>query len=120
STPSWEARTGLTGSSEYFGSRLPLGRPRWEQQITRAPWSSSHRRVGIAARTRRASGTWASSRGTLKSLRTRTRRPATSARSTVRSSTGLERLADQHGQVDKSLGVAPLVVVPAEDLRPSA
>ena len=31
SVPRWVARTGRTGSSEYFGSRLPLGRPRWEQ-----------------------------------------------------------------------------------------
>src|SRR5215211_6795500 len=116
STPRCWARTGRTGSSEYLGSRWPLGRPRWEQQITLAPWSSSQRRVGTAARTRRSSVTLPSSRGTLKSLRTRTRRPATSAWSSVRSSTGLQLLTDQHGQVDKSLGVAPFVVVPAEHL----
>ena len=120
STPRCSARTGRTGSSEYVGSRLPLGRPRWEQQITWPPWSSSHRRVGTAARTRRSSVTFPSSRGTLKSLRTRTRLPATSAWSTVRSSTGLELLADQHGQVDEPLGVAPLVVVPAEHLGQAA
>src|SRR4029453_10521370 len=77
---------------------------------------SSQRRVGTAARTRRSSVTLPSSRGTLKSFRTSTRLPATSAWSTVRSSIGLELLADQHGQVDKALGVAPLVVVPAEHL----
>src|SRR6266540_1627489 len=144
SRPSWRLSTGTTGAREKRSSRLPLGRPRWEQQITLAPLSSSWRRVGTAARTRRSSVTWpCSSRGTLKSLRTRTRLPLTSAWSTVRSSTappradaaagrpgtgpgrwtsgpGLELAADDLGEVDQPVGVAPLVVVPAKHLDEGA
>src|SRR4029079_19019910 len=63
-----------------------------------------------------------SSSGTFRSERTRTPRPETPSASRSSSvliedsAIGLERLADQRDQVDEAVGVAPLVVVPGDDL----
>src|SRR3954447_7958736 len=71
--------------------------------------------VGTLARTRPSSViVWPSS-GTLRSLRTSTRLPRRSPSSeTV--FTRSERRADVDDEVDQAVGVAPLVVVPADDL----
>ncbi len=70
---------GSTSDSESAGSS-PFGRPRCEQRTSSvAPRSSRSSSVGSAARIRVSSATLPSSSGTLKSTRTRTRFPATSA-----------------------------------------
>src|SRR4051794_36395349 len=116
-------RRAATGAISYFGSG-PLGRPRWEQTvIAAAPRSASSSRVGSAARMRESSATFPSSSGTLRSARTRTRLPATSAsrtdlgRFTLRGDFRGKRRPDHRDQVDEPAAVAPLVVVPPEDLR---
>ena len=55
SMPRISPRRVATGASEYFASGAPLGRPRWEQAMTAAPWASSQSMVGTAARMRRSS-----------------------------------------------------------------
>ena len=65
-----------TGSSEYFASGLPFGRPRCDSSTTRAPRSSSAWIVGSAARMRVSSVTRPLSSGTLKSTRTSARLPS--------------------------------------------
>src|SRR5256714_14696261 len=124
--PSSSRRRSATGAIEYAGSG-PFGRPRCEHTITSAaPRSSSNRSVGSAAPIRVSSATRPSSNGTLRSARTSTRLPSTSASRTDRGSFtsrsrgyGLdrERLPDHRDQVDEPAAVAPLVVVPPEDLR---
>ena len=71
-----------TGASENSGVG-PLGRPRWLASATTAPPSTSRRIVGSASVIRRSSVIRPSSRGTLKSQRTRTRRPLGSMSRTV-------------------------------------
>jgi len=67
-----------TGCSEYFCSGFPLGRPRCERIMGRAPRSRSSSIVGSAARIRVSSVIRpSSSSGTLKSTRTRARLPRT-------------------------------------------
>ena len=65
------------GCSEYCGSGAPFGRPRCAATITRAPWSSSRVSTGSDARIRPSSVTLPSWIGTLRSERTRMRRPLT-------------------------------------------
>ena len=76
SQPSSSASRAATGASEYCGSGAPFGRPKWLHATTAAPWSRSHWIVGSAARMRRSSVIAPSRTGTLKSARSRTRRPA--------------------------------------------
>ena len=68
-----------TGRSRRLSETLPFGRPRWLARMTFAPDWTSVRIVGIAARMRESSVTRPSASGTLKSTRTKTRLPATSA-----------------------------------------
>ena len=75
------ANRARTGSIEYFGFGCPLGRPRCEAVTTVAPRSSNQLIVGSAARMRKSSVMTPFSIGTLKSVRTSTRLPATSPRS---------------------------------------
>src|SRR5690606_4952245 len=75
--------------------------------------------VGTEARTRPSSVILpSSSSGTLRSLRTRTLRPERSPRSAIvfTAFSGSELAADHGDEVDQPAGVAPLVVVPADDL----
>src|SRR5450631_248268 len=115
---SWSRRA--TGASEYLASGTPLGLPRWAHTTTRAPASLRALMVGTEARTRPSSvmAPWPSS-GTFRSLRTRTRLPP-SPPAAIRSVTVLiavsQRRADEDAQIDQTAGVAPLVVVPADDL----
>src|ERR1700761_8736984 len=102
--------------------------------ITRAPRLDSFSTTGRLARMRPSSvmrgfaGSLRSS-GTLRSARSSTRRPATSMSSMVFIVLPALKLCsavqparsgkpggDQRGQVGEAAGVAPLVVVPAEDL----
>src|SRR5947199_3352709 len=101
----------------YFGSTLPLGRPRWLIRITAAPWSRRYWIVGSDAR-RRVSSVIApvASCGALRSTRTSARLPRTSRSRTVAFSI-LEPLSDEAGQVADAARVAPLVVVPRDDLH---
>src|SRR5512137_1264463 len=102
------------GARLIFGSGLPLGRPRWEAMMRRAPRSSSQSIVGSEALIRLSSRIAPlSSRGTLKSTRRKTRLPLTSRSVTKFMSASL---GDVLGQVDKPAGIAPLVVVPGDDL----
>src|SRR5687768_3701090 len=76
-------------------------------------------RVGNEARTRPSSVMIPSRKGTLRSQRTMTRLPSSDPSvSRVRRVMGLslEALGHVLGQVDETVGVAPLVVVPAGDL----
>src|SRR5690606_10095242 len=111
--------------SENSGFGLPFGRPKCESSTTTAPRSSSARMVGMAARIRVSSDTRpSSSSGTLKSTRTRARRPRTSLslRSaivlrSITDSLPRERLAHHPEQVHATAGVAPLVVIPPGNLH---
>src|ERR1700727_2251117 len=88
--------------------------------MTRAPRSASFLITGSEARMRPSSVIAPLpdlSSGTLRSDRTRTRCPATSRSSMDRMRRGLGLGRDERGQVEKPVGVAPLVVVPAEDLH---
>ena len=68
----------------YLGSGLPLGLPRWEARITRAPSSIQKLMVGREERIRLSSVmTMLSSMGTLKSTRMNTRLPRRSRSSIV-------------------------------------
>src|SRR6059036_413872 len=69
--------------------------------------------VADDTRIRVSSATCPSSSGTLKSTRTRMRLPATSASRTER---GLLKSEEPLDEVDQTAAVAPLVVVPPEDL----
>src|SRR2546427_2262045 len=120
------ARRFATGASVSFASG-PFGRPRCETSPTAAPAPRSARRVGSAARMRVSSATAPCSSGTLKSTRTRTRFPRTSASRMVRLSKVTRVLAasgdrdahlrgDELGDVGEAARVTPLVVVPRDDL----
>src|SRR5262245_57454284 len=111
-----------------------LGRPRWLMTIADAPASSTCLIVGTAARIRRSFVMLpASSSGTLKSTRMRTRLPRISRSSSmvfltiesssmderhsrVTSRSPLQHLADAGHQVRRPAAVAPFVVVPAQHL----
>jgi hypothetical protein len=67
-----------TGLSDCFGSR-PFGRPKCESRITLPPLSASSVMVGTMRSSRVVSVTLPSSVGTLRSTRTSTRFPFTSA-----------------------------------------
>src|SRR5688572_33022313 len=92
--------------------------------MTLAPAWMSSMMVGIAARIRESSVTLPSASGTLKSTRTKTRLPATSASRTVSLSMGAAASGSRDGQARRDVGdevghaaaVAPLVVVPGDDL----
>ena len=79
SRPSSSAMRLATGASESSGLNAPsVGRPRCEVTITAAPASSAMRMHGSEARMRVSSVMWpASSCGTLRSARMKTRWPAT-------------------------------------------
>src|SRR3990172_4137622 len=79
-TPRSSARRFATGASESSGLNSPsLGRPRWDVTITRAPASSACLIPGTAARIRVSSAMFpASSWGTLRSARMKTRLPCRS------------------------------------------
>src|SRR5690606_37727732 len=110
-------------SSDLSGLTCPLGLPRWAQTMTFAPLPARARMVGSDARMRPSSVIVSPSSGTLRSARTRTRRPLTSRSSSLRNSVPFVALSDdlqvrahQLDEVDEAVGVAPLVVVPADDL----
>src|SRR5690606_18120589 len=107
------------------GSRS-FGRPRCETSTRDAPWSSSSLMVGRAAWIRVSSATLPSASGTLKSTRTSACRPSTLK-------PGAETLAllklpwtsvtygsDLGREFDNAVRVAPLVVVPGDDLDEGA
>ncbi len=80
-----------TGAIVNAASHPPCGLPRWLHAVTSAPSASSHSRVGRAARIRKSSTTIrlpspSPQSGTLKSVRTRTRRPRSGPRSSSRGS----------------------------------
>src|SRR5690606_9640565 len=116
-TPSNSDNRRATGSMRKDSTTWPLGRPRWLTRITRAPARRRCSMVGMAARMRLSSVISPSFNGTLKSTRTRTRLPFTS-RSATPSLAPMELLPPVHvfDQVDDSQRVAPLVVVPGDDL----
>src|SRR3954454_22987324 len=114
-SPSSSASRAATGRSEKAGS-TPLGRPRWASSVRRStPLPRSSRIVGSAAVIRASSRIWPSSSGTLKSTRATTARPSRSPRSS-----SVRKLEDLLDQVGEAVGVAPLVVVPADHLHQRA
>src|SRR2546428_627034 len=66
-----------TGRRLRAGEGFPLGRPRWEARMVRAPFTIIRRIVGSEAWIRRSSAIAPSSIGTLKSTRQKTLRPPT-------------------------------------------
>ena len=124
------ATSAATGFSESFGSR-PFGRPKCDSRITLPPLSAISVMVGATRSMRVASVTLPFSIGTLRSTRTSTRLPFTSAWSRVRNArhgqarprAASDQLAHRHGGVGHAVGEAPLVVVPGhhahEACRPS-
>src|SRR6202044_3216977 len=129
--PSNSASRSATGRSDgppsaRSAKSSPLGRPRCAMTTTLAPRSASLRITGSEARMRPSSVITPLpdlSNGTFRSDLTSTRRPATSRSSMFCMwllSVSVRRSAqpggDEGGQVEKAVGVAELVVVPAEDL----
>src|SRR4051794_31608773 len=121
---SWVSRC-PTGRSRRLSWTLPSGRPRWLARMTRAPAPRRAVMVGMAARILESSVTLPSASGTLKSTRTKTRLPATSTSRIVslsmssavsRSGGDGQPSADERDQVGDPAAVAPLVVVPGDDL----
>src|SRR3990170_849851 len=132
-------RRSATGRSRSPSWTLPPGRPRWLARMTFAPWLRRCLIVGMAARIRESSVILPSSRGTLKSTRTKTRFPATSTSRIVslsiyvlpvcvrrwatgpsgrlRGNRGRELRRDHLDQVGASAAVTPLVVVPGDHLH---
>src|SRR4051794_34353248 len=91
-----------------------------------APRSRSSSMVGSDERIRVSSATSPPSSGTFRSARSRTRFPSTSASLTLAlpnersgDASGTDRGRLQHllRQIDAAVGVAPLVVVPGEELH---
>ena len=80
--PSSSLRRAATGARENSGFTSPFGRPRWEQRMTAALWSSRYLMVGRAATMRLSEVMTPSLSGTLKSQRTSTFLPFTSMSST--------------------------------------
>src|SRR5665213_1703384 len=112
------ASSAATGLSESFGSR-PFGRPKCDSRITLAPLSASSRIDGAMRSMRVASVTTPFCTGTLRSARTSTRWPFTSAWSSVRNAViagpagnRSDQLAHRHGGVRHAVGEAPLIVIP--------
>src|SRR5262245_22696968 len=119
------AIAGANGLSDCAGSG-PFGRPKWESRITLPPLSAISRMVGATRSMRVVSATLPFSTGTLRSTRTSTRLPLTSAPSSVwnmsaararghanrnhRNRSG--QLAHRNRGVDHAIGEAPLVIVP--------
>src|SRR5260221_4570904 len=123
-------RTWPTGRRRRPSWTFPSGRPRWLARMTFAPWARRALIVGIAARMRESSVTLPSSSGTLKSTRTKTRLPVTSASRTVslsmpRSGDRAGRMAettrqlgrDEVEEIGAAAAVGPLAVVPGDDLH---
>src|SRR5712671_300713 len=115
-------RTWPTGRRRRPSWTFPSGRPRWLARMTFAPWARRALIVGIAARIRESSVTLPSASGTLKSTRTKTRLPVASKSRMVSLSTGSgvagdgQPRRDEADEVGDAAAVAPLVVVPADDL----
>src|SRR5262249_24156380 len=119
--PSSSASFFETGSSEYFAFFCPSGRPRWLISTRLAPLSSTYRIEGSDARSRLSFSTLPSLTGTLKSTRMTTRLPG-SPRSSMKSLVmadllGAVPLRHVAEQIDAAVRVAPLVVVPGDDLE---
>src|SRR5690348_2032894 len=116
-TPSRFESGSTTGFRLISGTRLPFGRSKWARRIVFAPPLRSLSMVGRAARRRVSSLTRPPSIGTLKSTRTRARRPWSSASSRVRKvmAVVLDQLRHVDGGVAHPGREAPLVVVPGED-----
>src|SRR5574339_412805 len=114
--PSNSPTRAATGLRQYLGFGCPFGRPRCEARMTVAPLSSAYWMVGSDARTRVSSPIVPFLIGTLKSTRTKARLPARS-RSVMLRATALQPLLDEEAQqIDAAARVAPLVVVPREEL----
>ena len=104
-------------------ARLPFGRPKWLIKMVFAPWFCKYFMVGRLA-CRRVSSVMApmSLHGTLKSTRTSTVLPATSASSSLRKSTilslflALNRFHDP-SHIDHTASKPPLIVIPSDDFN---
>src|SRR5215467_13990391 len=125
------AIAGANGLSDCAESG-PFGRPKWESRITLPPLSAISRMVGATRSMRVVSATLPSSTGTLRSTRTSTRLPLTSASSRVRNISvacarghakgnhlngthiagGSDQFPHRNRGVDHAVGEAPFVVVP--------
>src|SRR5690606_41362812 len=116
-------------ASETFGTGALFVRPRCDITTTLAALSPNALTVGSTSRIRPSSEIFPESpKGTFRSARTNTRRPDTPSASRSSSvftepalpskprSRRSQLLSDQLHQVDEPVGVAPLVVVPADRL----
>src|SRR5208282_6066244 len=121
--PMTRAAAAATGLSESLASRF-FGRPKCASRITFPPLSAISVMVGATALMRVTSVTSPFCIGTLRSTRTSTRLPLTSASSRVRKAVmnalttrtdaraKSGELAHRHRGVDHAIGEAPFVVVP--------
>src|SRR5215475_3158548 len=105
------------GRTEYFGSGPPFGRPKWDANTRRPPFSMANLRVGRVSRVRVSSVTTPSFNGTLKSTRRKTRLPRRSRSLIVSLFMSLEFARHQLDQIAAPAGVAPFVVIPGEDFH---
>src|SRR5262249_9144507 len=108
-----------TGFRLYFGSGLPLGRPRCDARMSRPPCCKTYRIEGSAASMRVSSVTVPSRSGTLKSTRINTRLPGKS-RSEMESLFTILSQGLPHNELDQVAephAEAPFVVVPREDFQ---
>ena len=127
SVPSCTSQPSSSPNRVATGARLssdwatPFGRPRCAITTTLAPAARSSPIVSKLARIRPSSVITRSpvspvASGTFRSDRTRTTFPATSKSSRVRIPTRLKGGADERGEVNQAIAVAPLIVVPADNL----
>jgi hypothetical protein len=119
-----------TGAREYFSSGAPLGRPRWAHTTTRAPASDSALMVGTEARIRPSSVMLLVTvegdveiRADEDALAAQVAQsavvftaPTSFFRCIALELVGSELGADEDAEVHEAVAVAPLVVVPADDL----
>src|SRR4029077_139253 len=124
------ATSAATGRSEYFGSR-PFGRSKCDSRMTLPPLPASSAIVGTISSMRVESVTLPSCIGTLRSTRTSTRLPLTSASSRLRK-VGMKasfkkicwrrsaELAHRYRGVDHAIGETPFIVVPRHDANQRA
>ncbi|CAB4344108.1 unannotated protein [freshwater metagenome] len=112
--PSSSPKRRAAGASEYLDSGAPLGRPKCANTTTRAPRSDNALIVGTLAWMRPSSVMVVPSSGTLRSLRTITVLPATSSWSIPRIDI-LESVTHIFSDVNKTVGITPFIVVPADN-----
>src|SRR5579864_6024997 len=116
-------RRSAAGLRVILALNLPLGRPRCEARISRAPLRKAYSMVGRVSRMRVSSLTRPSSdNGTLKSTRMKTRWPSSfksciESLAMVSASRSEPFFGDEVDEVAHAARISPLVVVPGDDFH---